>query len=90
MVHTALEATEDLDGASVGDDDLYLMVNAYWEDVPFRIQTGAPGDWYRVVDTSASPPDDFREENDRQKLDGLDYVVRARSTVVLIRPRKSG
>ena len=31
-----------LHGASQGDDDIYVMINAYWEELQFQIQEGAP------------------------------------------------
>ena len=37
-------------GASVGDKDVLVMVNMYWQDVSFVLQE--PGPWRRVVDTS--------------------------------------
>ncbi|NTV62369.1 MAG: glycogen-debranching protein, partial [Oscillochloris sp.] len=40
-----------LRGASIGDDDLYVMINAYWEDLDFRIAERPPHAWLRVVDT---------------------------------------
>jgi glycogen operon protein len=42
-----------LDGASVGDDDLYVMINGHWEDHTFNVQDGGPSSWLRVVDTSS-------------------------------------
>ena len=35
---------------SHGASDLYVMINAFWEPVPFHIQQ--PGNWNCVVDTS--------------------------------------
>ncbi len=78
-----------LDGASQGDDDLYVMVNAYWEPLTFEIQDGQAGDWHRVVDTSRESPDDFAETGREVPIDGLQYVVGPRSIVVALcrRPR---
>ncbi len=45
-----------LRGAAVGDSDIYVMINAYWGDLVFAIQT--PGPWVRVVDTAQSSPCD--------------------------------
>ena len=75
-----------LDGAAIPDDDLYVLINAYWQPLPFRIQQGQPGQWYRVVDTAAA--DSVRDDKDLVAIDGLDYQAQARSVVVLIRPRK--
>ncbi len=45
-----------LRGLSQNDNDLYVLINAYWEDVDFAIQEGYG--WKRVVDTSLSAPRD--------------------------------
>ncbi len=76
-----------LRGASQGDDDLYVMVNAYWRALPFTVQEGPPGTWRRVVDTSLASPSDFREPGREVPLRSGVYVVEPRSVVVLIRPR---
>lgn len=75
-----------LHGASQGDDDLYVMINAYWEDLDFRVQEGAAaGLWRRVVDTSFGSPFDFLEAGSEMLLQSLDYRVGARSVAVLVR-----
>ena len=74
-----------LHGASQNDNDLYVMVNAWWEELTFIVQEGAASDWYRVVDTSLQSPEDFSEPGREPKLTSLNYRVGARSTVVLIR-----
>jgi isoamylase len=76
-----------LDGASQLDDDLYVMVNAFWEPLDFTIQEGAAADWRRVVDTSLDSPDDFRD-GAPAPLGSLEYRVGPRSTVVLVRARQ--
>jgi glycogen operon protein len=70
-----------LHGASVGDDDLYVMINSHWEDRMFHIQEGAPQDWLCVVDTALTSPKDFAETD--RPLSGSKYLVTARSVVVL-------
>ena len=74
-----------LHGASEGDDDLYVIINTYWEDMDFAVQEGAPGQWQRVVDTSLPSPDDIAEPGQGACLDELKYTVKARSVVVLVR-----
>lgn len=61
-----------------GESDIYVMINAYWEPVGFRVQQS--GDWIRVVDTSNKDPE-------TQPVDGLNYEVAPRSVVVLERAR---
>ena len=72
-----------LHGASRYDDDIYVMINAYWGALQFQIQEGAPEDWVRVVDTNLPCPDDFSESG--LPLRQLSYEVAARSIVVLLR-----
>lgn len=71
-----------LHGASQGDKDIYVMVNAYWEDLAFTIQEGTAQDWRRVADTSLPSPQDFAEPGNEPRLQSLEYVVKARSIVV--------
>jgi len=79
-----------LHGASQQDDDLYVMINAYWEDLIFEIQEGAANAWRRVVDTSLDSPSDFLEPGNESPLPSMEYRVPARAVVVLIRDRDEG
>lgn len=72
-----------LHGASHDDDDIYVMINAYWQELQFQIQEGAPQDWLRIVDTALPVPDDFSEC--ALPLQQLMYSVAPRSVVVLVR-----
>jgi isoamylase len=45
-----------LSGSSQRDEDLYVMINAYWEELLFTIQEGQVSDWQRVIDTSLPSP----------------------------------
>ena len=74
-----------LHGASQTDDDIYVMINAYWQALQFQIQEGAPQDWVRIVDTDLPSPADFSERG--LPLQQSTYQVGARSIVVLVRPR---
>ena len=76
-----------LHGASQADDDIYVMINAYWQELRFEIQEGTPQDWVRVVDTDLPSPTDFSEHG--LPLQGLVYQVASRSIVVLVRPRST-
>jgi glycogen operon protein len=75
-----------LRGESQGDDDLYVMINAYWQDLQFFIQEGPVADWQRVIDTALDSPDDFCEPRQAEHLTSGSYLVKARSIVVLLRP----
>jgi glycogen operon protein len=77
-----------LHGASQADDDIYVMINEYWEELQFQIQEGAPQDWLRIVDTSLPTPDDFSEHG--LPLHQSIYQVAPRSIVVLVRPKTNG
>jgi isoamylase len=72
-----------LHGASQGDDDLYVMINAYWEELVFELQEGTAQEWKRIVDTAAPSPGDFSEPG--LPLQRTKYVVAPRSIVVLLR-----
>ncbi len=76
-----------LHGASQADDDIYVMINAYWEPVTFGLQEGAPHEWQRVVDTALPSPHDFVEYG--VALEDMAYDVALRSIVVLLRSRLS-
>lgn len=73
-----------LHGQAVNDNDLYVMINAYWEPLTFTIQEGAPADWKRIVDTYADSPDDFKDTT-VTPLTSLEYTVQPRSIVALLR-----
>jgi isoamylase len=77
-----------LHGASQADDDIYVMINAFWQELQFQIQEGAPQDWLRIVDTSLLSPDDFSEQG--LPLHRSIYQVAPRSIVVLVRPKTNG
>jgi isoamylase len=76
-----------LHGASQGDDDIYVMINAYWEELEFHVQEGTAHEWTRIVDTVLASPDDFSDRG--VALESTKYIVAPRSVVVLLRPRKS-
>ena len=77
-----------LHGASQADDDIYVMINAFWQELQFQIQEGAPQDWLRIVDTSLQSPDDFADPG--LPLQQSIYQVAPRSIVVLVRPKTNG
>ena len=74
-----------LHGGSQQDRDIYAMINAYWENLNFRIQEGEAKDWVRVVHTSKPGRLDLLESGEEETLASLDYGVAARSVVVLLR-----
>jgi len=74
-----------LHGASQGDDDIYVMINAYWQELQFQIQEGAASDWLRIVDTDLASPNDFCQRG--VPLQHSIYRVAPRSLVVFVRPK---
>jgi len=79
-----------LHGESQQDLDIYVMINAYWEELTFQIQEGATNAWRRVVDTSLESPFDFLEPGSESPLQSLHYRVQGRAIVVLIRDKDGG
>jgi isoamylase len=77
-----------LRGASLQDDDIYVMVNAGANEVRFQIQEKRARDWVLVADTSLPSPRDFVEPGERQRLTSSKYLVGGRSVVVLCNPRR--
>ncbi|MBI1313867.1 glycogen-debranching protein [bacterium] len=73
-----------LDGATQNDSDLYVMINAWWEPLPFGIHRRVPADWKRVVDTSLESPHDILEPGQEEPLMRPFYNVGPRSVVVLL------
>ena len=74
-----------LRGASEGDSDLYVMINAYHEPLTFTIQEGSPGCWRRAIDTGLPGPDDIAHPDRGPLVPSREYPVQARSVVVLAR-----
>ncbi|MDQ7785561.1 MAG: isoamylase [Desulfomonilaceae bacterium] len=74
-----------LHGSSRQDNDIYVMINAYWEDLVFTIQDGSIGEWSRVVDTGLESPDDIVEQGCEPVMRSMKYSVKPRSVVVLLR-----
>ena len=57
-----------------GGTPLYIMINAFWAPVVFRIQESGP--WTRLVDTSG-------ESLSEEPVSSLEYKMQARSVVIL-------
>jgi isoamylase len=63
--------------------DIYVMINAYWQNLTFEIQ--AAGRWSRVVDTALVSPSDIVVSAAALPVTQNRYDVAGRSIVVLIR-----
>jgi glycogen operon protein len=72
-----------LRGQSQGDNDLYVMINAHWEDMDFAIQESYG--WKRMIDTSLPGPQDILDPGYEEPIGSTHYRVTARSVVVLIK-----
>lgn len=71
-----------LSGKSQEDDDMYVMINAYWEALTFTFQLEGP--WHRMVNTSFDPPNDFVEQGE-DIIYHHTYLLRPRTVAVFIR-----
>ncbi len=76
-----------LRGQSVGDDDLYVMINGHWDDCDFTLQDGESSRWRRVVDTGRPSPEDISEPGKEPQLENAKCRLRGRSIVVLRKER---
>ena len=66
-------------------ENLYVIMNAYWEPLTFELPALLDHDWYRFVDTMRESPFDALESGNEERLaDQKLYKVGPRSTVVLI------
>ena len=83
LSHDAHSLAFCLHGASQKDDDIYVMINAYWERLTFTIQEGTAQEWRRIVDTGLTSPDDFSDRG--VPVDRMSYEVAPRSIVVFTR-----
>ena len=73
-----------LHGASQGDRDLYVMINAYHEPLDFEIQERSSSGWRRVIDTGLDSPLDVADPGQEKPVPSQRYQVLARSVVVLV------
>jgi isoamylase len=73
-----------LRGSPLGDQDLYVMVNALPDPLVFKIFDGIYKPWFRVIDTSEPSPNDILGPGSEEQVFGSQYTVRGRSIVVLI------
>jgi glycogen operon protein len=80
-------AERDTEGRRIVDDSLLILLNSYWEPVPFRLPVAAYGErWTVCVDTA--DPQDAPDEAEYKA--GAEVLVEARSLMVLSRPAMSG
>lgn len=70
-------------------DDLYVMINTYWEPLPFVIQAGRAGEWHWVIDTGLPGPANCLKPGRGRKLRSCAHEVKARPVVVCERAHRS-
>lgn len=64
---------------------LYLIANAYWDPLTFKLPTAGDERWYRVIDTILPPPFDIAELGEAERLaDQHHYTAGPRSVVLLL------
>jgi len=69
-------------GSSVGDKDIYVAMNMYWDDVTFTLQE--PGPWLKAVDTNADSPNDIVMPTPAGVLPQVVNIA-ARSIIVVVK-----
>jgi glycogen operon protein len=82
LSHTSHSLAYLLRGGSLGDQDIYVMINAWWQPLEFEIQPGQAQEWRRVVDTSLESPEDI---GDPVPVPGRKYTLGPRSVAVFVR-----
>lgn len=64
---------------------LYLIANAFWEELQFKLPTAGDERWYRVIDTMLESPCDIAEPGEEERLeDQKRYTAGPRSVVLLL------
>jgi isoamylase len=68
-----------------GDEDMHMIVNAYWEPLEFELPP-LPGrrHWHRVVDTALASPADISDPGHEPRVVGSTYRAESHSVVILI------
>jgi glycogen operon protein len=66
------------------DVPIYVASNAYWEPLTIELPEMPDRRWYRVVDTSLPVEEDIVPEEQAFFLPEMTYLVRPRSTIVLV------
>lgn len=65
----------------------HVILNAYWKPLEFELPPapgGSQGGWHRIIDTYLEPPEDFCYWSEAPIVEGLTYLARERSAVVLV------
>jgi glycogen operon protein len=87
LSHESRSLAYRLSGEKLDEGDLYVMINAHDQPLPFHIQEGQAADWLRVANTSLPCPQDIADPETELAVTSLDYEVGPRSVVVLAHRR---
>jgi glycogen operon protein len=72
-------------GDGHGDDNIFIIANAYWDRLRFELPKLDGARWARFLDTMREPPRDIAEVGQELLLeDERSYTVEGRSVVVLV------
>lgn len=67
------------------DEYLHVMINAYWQPLPFELPLLGHGDrWHRILDTALPPPQDFQPLAKATPIFSKTYRLETRSIAVLM------
>ncbi|BDU50604.1 glycogen debranching protein GlgX [Haliovirga abyssi] len=73
---------KDFSGEIENDNNIYVALNSYWEDIEFEIPKMKNTKWYLVVDSSKKMGEDFLDNP--KEIKAKTYKVKARSSIILI------
>lgn len=66
------------------NEEIHVMVNAYWKDLKFQIPKLKKKKWVKVLDTSASTPNDFYQTGQEENIDKKLINIMDRSIIILM------
>jgi len=66
----------------IDDQEIYVMINAWWEPVEFHIQEAGP--WHRIINTGLESPADVLKHGE-EMVSSSGYLVPGRAVVVLVK-----
>ena len=68
-------------------EHIHVILNAYWKALKFELPPLKSGYWHRIIDTALAAPDDFSDLKAAVKIHEDNYLVTARSSLVLMESR---
>jgi glycogen operon protein len=68
-----------------GGDYLHVMLNSYWDSLPFELPPLKGKErWSRIVDTALDSPNDYCDKGKHQLISGSEYWVEGHAAVILL------